>query len=73
MRRLPEAQEEAPELVGPEARELWVLSNGGRCPETGQGVLQRNCGCLATEVKAVPSDEGGSEKWRGSPGGSVGV
>lgn len=25
-----------------------------------------DCGCLATEVKAVPGDEGGSEKGRGS-------
>lgn len=31
--------------------------------EVGVGV---GCGCLATEVKAVPGDERGSEKGRGS-------
>lgn len=71
MQTLPEALE-APASSGPGSREQWVLSNGGRCPVTGE-VGGRNCGCLATERKAVPSNEGGPEEWRGSPGESVGV
>lgn len=38
-----------------------MLSNQGRCPVTGWGEDWRNCGCLATERKAVPSYEGGTQ------------
>lgn len=66
---------EAPRALRTRSPELWLLSNGGRCPITGWWVLGgvgEDCGCLATEVKAVPGDEGTQRRER-EPGGSVGV